>query len=115
MRTCSPSPGAISLSVPTDRQSEIGLRESEQPHRRTTEDYCLVGLRNRQRLHLPDTIKRPHIEGIVAPQQHTLRAARGYQELERRPSVHYGVEQEDRKSTRLNSSHLGISYAVFCL
>src|SRR5262245_6535488 len=25
------------------------------------------------------------------------------------------VEQADRKSTRLNSSHLGISYAVFCL
>src|SRR5437899_8412461 len=24
-------------------------------------------------------------------------------------------EGEDRKSTRLNSSHLGISYAVFCL
>src|SRR5258705_8268265 len=26
------------------------------------------------------------------------------------PSIH-----QDRKSTRLNSSHLGISYAVFCL
>src|ERR1039458_10783576 len=25
------------------------------------------------------------------------------------------VTQRDRKSTRLNSSHLGISYAVFCL
>src|SRR5205814_5452685 len=25
------------------------------------------------------------------------------------------VTHEDRKSTRLNSSHLGISYAVFCL
>src|SRR5205807_9169325 len=25
------------------------------------------------------------------------------------------VEREDRKSTRLNSSHLVISYAVFCL
>src|SRR5262245_63920948 len=25
------------------------------------------------------------------------------------------VEATDRKSTRLNSSHLGISYAVFCL
>src|SRR5438045_8151392 len=25
------------------------------------------------------------------------------------------VEERDRKSTRLNSSHLGISYAVFCL
>src|ERR1035441_464619 len=24
-------------------------------------------------------------------------------------------ENQDRKSTRLNSSHLGISYAVFCL
>src|SRR5437899_9969250 len=26
-----------------------------------------------------------------------------------------GAHEEDRKSTRLNSSHLGISYAVFCL
>src|SRR5436853_4124245 len=26
-----------------------------------------------------------------------------------------GQSGEDRKSTRLNSSHLGISYAVFCL
>src|SRR5207253_10043445 len=26
-----------------------------------------------------------------------------------------GVEQQDRKSTRLNSSHVAISYAVFCL
>src|SRR5436853_4885480 len=25
------------------------------------------------------------------------------------------MEPRDRKSTRLNSSHLGISYAVFCL
>src|SRR5947199_6443406 len=25
------------------------------------------------------------------------------------------LQLEDRKSTRLNSSHLGISYAVFCL
>src|SRR3712207_8451743 len=26
-----------------------------------------------------------------------------------------GVPQQDRKSTRLNSSHANISYAVFCL
>src|SRR5262245_65158895 len=26
-----------------------------------------------------------------------------------------GISVPDRKSTRLNSSHLGISYAVFCL
>src|SRR5258705_9622233 len=28
---------------------------------------------------------------------------------------HFASRQIDRKSTRLNSSHLGISYAVFCL
>src|SRR5262245_66149191 len=28
---------------------------------------------------------------------------------------HIGIAFGDRKSTRLNSSHLGISYAVFCL
>src|SRR5258705_7705085 len=42
----------------------------------------------------------------------------------RRPPIHYMVARtltslenmrRDRKSTRLNSSHLGISYAVFCL
>src|SRR2546426_6129559 len=29
--------------------------------------------------------------------------------------LRYGMMREDRKSTRLNSSHLVISYAVFCL
>src|SRR3712207_8985944 len=29
--------------------------------------------------------------------------------------VGVGVEERDRKSTRLNSSHANISYAVFCL
>src|SRR2546430_13692274 len=33
--------------------------------------------------------------------------------LTRRPTL--AVEAEDRKSTRLNSSHSQISYAVFCL
>src|SRR5438045_8393367 len=28
---------------------------------------------------------------------------------------HLPPQHQDRKSTRLNSSHLGISYAVFCL
>src|SRR5258705_2910626 len=31
------------------------------------------------------------------------------------PEVWPGEPNADRKSTRLNSSHLGISYAVFCL
>src|SRR5690625_5906223 len=31
------------------------------------------------------------------------------------PFVSYGGSSLDRKSTRLNSSHVAISYAVFCL
>src|SRR3712207_7053825 len=31
------------------------------------------------------------------------------------PSTPPGVNRSDRKSTRLNSSHANISYAVFCL
>src|SRR3712207_7871517 len=34
--------------------------------------------------------------------------------VEREQAV-FEVEREDRKSTRLNSSHANISYAVFCL
>src|SRR5262245_63910293 len=34
--------------------------------------------------------------------------------MELGPALHL-LPVEDRKSTRLNSSHLGISYAVFCL
>src|SRR5437899_6434346 len=33
----------------------------------------------------------------------------------RRRAYYTGLAPGDRKSTRLNSSHLGISYAVFCL
>src|SRR3712207_7885639 len=35
--------------------------------------------------------------------------------LERAVELHLGVRDRDRKSTRLNSSHANISYAVFCL
>src|SRR3712207_8441639 len=50
-----------------------------------------------------------------------LRARRAVVRLDlRRPSVRRAVQRQhhravDRKSTRLNSSHANISYAVFCL
>src|SRR5690606_41734676 len=31
------------------------------------------------------------------------------------PQLHRPLDQQDRKSTRLHSSHVKISYAVFCL
>src|SRR2546427_4783292 len=42
------------------------------------------------------------------------RAARGAQDRRRTPATDR-AEPADRKSTRLNSSHSQISYAVFCL
>src|SRR5262245_62483978 len=43
-------------------------------------------------------------------------AGNGAEAVEAVTSAPYDVVlMEDRKSTRLNSSHLGISYAVFCL
>src|SRR5438128_6281746 len=46
------------------------------------------------------------------PEHHLLRGAGG--PLSRGPT-NERREEEDRKSTRLNSSHGSISYAVFCL
>src|SRR3712207_8437512 len=49
--------------------------------------------------------RRPGAAGGVAPLHPAVRLPRGARPGERR----------DRKSTRLNSSHANISYAVFCL
>src|SRR2546426_7552407 len=53
--------------------------------------------------------------------RHLLEAARGGPDglaaalRDRQGTVESGISYLDRKSTRLNSSHLVISYAVFCL
>src|SRR2546430_5560607 len=44
-----------------------------------------------------------------------LRLSRRLGELRRRPCLEPIYPSPDRKSTRLNSSHSQISYAVFCL
>src|SRR5437899_5020328 len=59
--------------------------------------------------HTPGTRQSPsrEITGIQAVVQHRRSEE---DSIDRLPSYF-----PDRKSTRLNSSHLGISYAVFCL
>src|SRR5262245_64679748 len=74
-------------------------------------------------------IRRPP-RSTLFPYTTLFRSARGCDaEKTRRPEAHGPARREvqrpdggplhqrgeDRKSTRLNSSHLGISYAVFCL
>src|SRR5690606_42030029 len=55
------------------------------------------------------TLRRSDLLGLDERLQHV----EGLFEAQRRWVV--GVAHEDRKSTRLNSSHVKISYAVFCL
>src|SRR3712207_8666588 len=54
-------------------------------------------------------------QGLAAAHlaHHETGLARGVQQLRELVRVH--AELLDRKSTRLNSSHANISYAVFCL
>src|SRR5207249_6902317 len=40
---------------------------------------------------------------------------KAYCDFERYKTFKRGLHEADRKSTRLNSSHVSISYAVFCL
>src|SRR3712207_5389219 len=49
------------------------------------------------------------VEVQVFPAEQLARAAENF------PGVARGAFEADRKSTRLNSSHANISYAVFCL
>src|SRR3712207_8213610 len=62
--------------------------------------------------HRPGQARRDGGEGRLPQPVEELRRGRGWRLLRRD-----GVERpdRDRKSTRLNSSHANISYAVFCL
>src|SRR3712207_8885670 len=53
-----------------------------------------------QLVHESEHVTSEHLTGVVR---------------ERRRQVDGAEDAEDRKSTRLNSSHANISYAVFCL
>src|SRR5688572_30948464 len=52
------------------------------------------------------------LEGVGVHDPGCPRGLHGLHDLRRHLP---GTQQEDRKSTRLNSSHSQISYAVFCL
>src|SRR3712207_7570615 len=62
----------------------------------------------------------PHFfdAGLITPEMIELQRASYGQESEsvlREIAQYCGCYEQDRKSTRLNSSHANISYAVFCL
>src|SRR5262245_64572232 len=61
-----------------------------------------------------------NIQGCIAAdpsftREHTFLLVNGQAEIKSAGGINVKMKPVDRKSTRLNSSHLGISYAVFCL
>src|SRR5947208_17166946 len=71
----------------------------------TTEIYTLSlhdALPISARLHARESDSNPHLRAGRSPVSRMARSG-------------YGCPHQDRKSTRLNSSHQIISYAVFCL
>src|SRR3712207_8606177 len=69
--------------------------DDQEDHRRAVHgEHLVVHLRREERV-----LRRPQLDA------HEERLGPAQQE----------EDQEDRKSTRLNSSHANISYAVFCL
>src|SRR3712207_8498193 len=73
------------------------------------------GLLARGRAHLrrPETVRAPPRAAAAEPVR--LLDVPGLVTAPWFHGKHPPTEQEDRKSTRLNSSHANISYAVFCL
>src|SRR5688572_32330190 len=70
----------------------------------TTEIYTLS---------LHDALPISHVEHVVPAPSHPHHAAREHPSRRARSARRSRLQ--DRKSTRLNSSHSQISYAVFCL
>src|SRR5438270_3827253 len=80
------------------------------PTRRSSDLYYTRG----HHVAAPETIRRAALGDSAAAAE--LLAAVGVWEEKGRLVEHVlGLDGEDRKSTRLNSSHSQISYAVFCL
>src|SRR3712207_7427235 len=72
-----------------------------------------VVLELRSRQEVETTVRAGVLEDGTAE---LLRETGVGERMDREGAVHNGINvQLDRKSTRLNSSHANISYAVFCL
>src|SRR3712207_5580917 len=105
--------GAAGLARPTARRllltlEELGFVRSSGGVFELTPKVLTLGMAYVGALGLWD-IARPHLEDLVARTGESSSMA----QLDGSDIVY--VARVDRKSTRLNSSHANISYAVFCL
>src|SRR5690606_39820523 len=97
-------------SFPTRRSSDLHRRvddlHGETPHRSV--DYTRVGNWHRRICGNRNSDRCQAHESVVDEHFHAKHPAARW-------CGHHQKRPEDRKSTRLNSSHVKTSYAVFCL
>src|SRR3712207_8179431 len=85
------------------------------PPRSTLFPYTTLFRSERHRHHEPERVADPE-EHDEEEHEHGVPRPEPPDELAERPGDGGGERlRRDRKSTRLNSSHANISYAVFCL
>src|SRR5690554_7479892 len=75
----------------------------------------VVGIARQQPDAVPADPEQLDRDRVVHPRDHDLAAARLRRAVHADQVALEDALVEDRKSTRLNSSHVRISYAVFCL
>src|SRR5688572_8012051 len=103
----------VTTSAPTPGEFETAIKET-----RASDDGVLV-------LTIASSMSATHQAALVAARAvggpvrvvdtQTAGGAEALVVLAAAEAAHEGASLEDRKSTRLNSSHSQISYAVFCL
>src|SRR5947209_5921533 len=102
---CSPRAGTLYV-FPTRRSSDLG------EHFLAFEDWLRSGPEAQPAIGIgTQRITRDQRSGDWLNQRHFLRLGNA----ENRQAMMAEAAHLDRKSTRLNSSHANISYAVFCL
>src|SRR5690606_39793378 len=88
-------------SCPTRRSSDLVHQQED----RQKEEEKHIG--REDHVGAPGSVTNDHTNGHLRVIAHVLHRVARVEVT--------GVYQQDRKSTRLNSSHVKISYAVFCL
>src|SRR5690606_41953401 len=93
-------------SFPTRRSSDLGNPRLDDANHARIRDYLAA--------RKPQLVFMPHGNDSNVTHQRTYALFRAVA-LAEQWTMWALLNQEDRKSTRLNSSHVKISYAVFCL
>src|SRR5207253_6098402 len=103
-------------SAPTGRRGSGGVPPWR---KRSSEPSCDVGLGTLVRGPREELLGGPEFDQVAEVEEAgKVRGARRLLHVVRHDENRialFQLDQQDRKSTRLNSSHVAISYAVFCL